>query len=196
MLSVGAYSLDAGQFPTAEGGLQAPAAIPVGTAGKARYNRHLDGTDHVSSIAPRSNAFSVRTVTYCVYQGIFHCHPFLVPRHPSHNSQRLAPGPKPNTMGVQIGVSFRSGRGAASFIDDRRGGCAQNRSLRTGHLETEARGGQGIELVRMKREQRPQDLCFTLRTFGLPVRKLPAGQLLYHSNTASMPIYTRACRGR
>ena len=40
----------------------------------------------------------------------------------------------------------------------------------------------GIEMVRTKREQRNQTLCFSSRPFvlcGLPVRKLPAGELLY-----------------
>jgi hypothetical protein len=41
---------------------------------------------------------------------------------------------------------------------------------------------EGIELVRIKREQRNQTLCFSSRPFvlcGLPVRKLPGGQLVY-----------------
>jgi hypothetical protein len=41
---------------------------------------------------------------------------------------------------------------------------------------------RGIEVVRIKREQRTQDLCFSSRPFvlcGLPVRRLPKGQLLY-----------------
>ena len=41
---------------------------------------------------------------------------------------------------------------------------------------------EGIELVRMNREQGIQTLCFSSRPFvlcGLPVRKLPPGQLLY-----------------
>jgi hypothetical protein len=41
---------------------------------------------------------------------------------------------------------------------------------------------EGIELVRMNREQGNQSLCFSSRPFvlcGLPVRKLPPGQLLY-----------------
>ena len=41
---------------------------------------------------------------------------------------------------------------------------------------------QGIELVRAKREQRNQDLCFSSRPFvlcGLPARRLPKEQLLY-----------------
>src|SRR5215467_4091151 len=40
----------------------------------------------------------------------------------------------------------------------------------------------GIELVRIKREQANQTLCFSSRPFvlcGLPVRQLPNGQLLY-----------------
>jgi hypothetical protein len=40
----------------------------------------------------------------------------------------------------------------------------------------------GIELVRVKREQANQTLCFSSRPFvlcGLPVRQLPKGQLLY-----------------
>jgi hypothetical protein len=40
----------------------------------------------------------------------------------------------------------------------------------------------GIELVRSKREQANQTLCFSSRPFvlcGLPVRRLPEGQLLY-----------------
>jgi hypothetical protein len=41
---------------------------------------------------------------------------------------------------------------------------------------------EGIELVRAKREQRNQDLCFSSRPFvlcGLPARRLPNEQLLY-----------------
>ncbi len=41
---------------------------------------------------------------------------------------------------------------------------------------------RGIELVRIKREQRNQDLCFSSRPLvlcGLPVRRLPKEQLLY-----------------
>ena len=41
---------------------------------------------------------------------------------------------------------------------------------------------EGIELIRLKREQRNQNLCFSSRPFvlcGLPVRRLPADQLLY-----------------
>ncbi|MGH9633018.1 MAG: replication protein RepA [Bryobacteraceae bacterium] len=41
---------------------------------------------------------------------------------------------------------------------------------------------RGIELVRIKRDQRMQDLCFSSRPFvlcGLPVRRLPKDQLLY-----------------
>jgi hypothetical protein len=40
----------------------------------------------------------------------------------------------------------------------------------------------GIELVRIKREQANQTLCFSSRPFvlcGLPVRRPPEGQLLY-----------------
>lgn len=48
--------------------------------------------------------------------------------------------------------------------------------------ERQLRKAEAIELVRFKREQRSQTLCFNSRPFvlcGLPVRKLPAGQLLY-----------------
>jgi hypothetical protein len=41
---------------------------------------------------------------------------------------------------------------------------------------------RGIELVRIRREQQNQDLCFNSRPFvlcGLPVRRLPEDQLLY-----------------
>ena len=41
---------------------------------------------------------------------------------------------------------------------------------------------EGIELIRLKRDQGDQNLCFTSRPFvlcGLPVRRLPADQLLY-----------------
>jgi hypothetical protein len=41
---------------------------------------------------------------------------------------------------------------------------------------------EGIELIRLKRDQRDQNLCFTSRPFvlcGLPVRRLPTDQLLY-----------------
>jgi len=40
----------------------------------------------------------------------------------------------------------------------------------------------GIELIRLKRDQGQQNLCFSSRPFvlcGLPVRRLPANQLLY-----------------
>jgi hypothetical protein len=40
----------------------------------------------------------------------------------------------------------------------------------------------GIELVRLNRDERTQTLCFSSRPFvlcGIPVRKLPAGELLY-----------------
>jgi hypothetical protein len=40
----------------------------------------------------------------------------------------------------------------------------------------------GIELVRLKREQGDQNLCFSSRPFvlcGLPIRRLPVDQLLY-----------------
>ena len=41
---------------------------------------------------------------------------------------------------------------------------------------------EGIELIRLKREQGNQNLCFSSWPFvlcGLPVRRLPADQLLY-----------------
>src|SRR3990170_1265437 len=41
---------------------------------------------------------------------------------------------------------------------------------------------RGIELVRIRREQQNQELCFSSRPFvlcGLPVRRLPKDQLLY-----------------
>jgi hypothetical protein len=41
---------------------------------------------------------------------------------------------------------------------------------------------RGIEVVRIKREQRAQELCFSSRPFvlcGLPVRRLPKEQLVY-----------------
>jgi hypothetical protein len=41
---------------------------------------------------------------------------------------------------------------------------------------------EGIELIRLKREGRTQNLCFSSRPFvlcGLAVRRLPADQLLY-----------------
>jgi hypothetical protein len=41
---------------------------------------------------------------------------------------------------------------------------------------------EGIELIRLKRDQSDQNLCFTSRPFvlcGLPVRRLPPDQLLY-----------------
>src|SRR5262245_26445711 len=47
---------------------------------------------------------------------------------------------------------------------------------------------EGIELVRLNREQRNQNLCFSSRPFvlcGLPVRRLPADQLLTNAGTAS-----------
>jgi hypothetical protein len=49
----------------------------------------------------------------------------------------------------------------------------------------------GIELVRLKRDQRAQDLCFNSRPFvlcGLPVRRLPEGQLLYERRNGSFVL--------
>jgi hypothetical protein len=48
-----------------------------------------------------------------------------------------------------------------------------------------------IELVRLKREQGPQSLCFSSRPFvlcGLPVRPLPAGQLIYERKNGSFTL--------
>jgi plasmid replication initiation protein len=50
---------------------------------------------------------------------------------------------------------------------------------------------RGIELVRIKRDQRAQDLCFNSRPFvlcGLPVRRLPEGQLLYERRNGSFVL--------
>src|SRR5947209_7951276 len=46
----------------------------------------------------------------------------------------------------------------------------------------QARRMDGVELVRLNRDEGKQTLCFSARPFvlcGLPVRKPPAGQLLY-----------------
>ena len=49
----------------------------------------------------------------------------------------------------------------------------------------------GIELVRTKREQRAQDLCFASRPFvlcGLPVRRLSQGQLMYERRNGNFVL--------
>src|SRR5437867_9760662 len=49
-----------------------------------------------------------------------------------------------------------------------------------------------IELVRLKREGGPQSLCFSSRPFvlcGLPVRPLPAGQLIYERKNGSFVLH-------
>ena len=49
----------------------------------------------------------------------------------------------------------------------------------------------GIELVRFKREHREQNLCFSSRPFvlcGLPIRPLPAGQLIYERKNGSFVL--------
>ena len=49
----------------------------------------------------------------------------------------------------------------------------------------------GIELVRFKREQGEQNLCFSSRPFvlcGLPIRPLPAGQLIYERKNGSFVL--------
>jgi len=48
---------------------------------------------------------------------------------------------------------------------------------------------EGIELVRLKRDQCDQNLCFTSRPFvlcGLPVRRLPPDQLLYERRNGQL----------
>jgi hypothetical protein len=48
-----------------------------------------------------------------------------------------------------------------------------------------------IELVRQKREEGLQSLCFSSRPFvlcGLPVRPLPAGQLIYERKNGSFVL--------
>ncbi len=50
---------------------------------------------------------------------------------------------------------------------------------------------EGIELVRIKREQRDQTLCFSSRPFvlcGLPVRKPRGGELLYERRNAHFTL--------
>jgi hypothetical protein len=50
---------------------------------------------------------------------------------------------------------------------------------------------QGIELVRIKREQGAQNLCFSSRPFvlcGLPVRRLPKDQLLYERRNGNFVL--------
>jgi hypothetical protein len=50
---------------------------------------------------------------------------------------------------------------------------------------------RGIELVRLKGDQSAQDLCFNSRPFvlcGLPVRRLPEGQLLYERRNGSFVL--------
>jgi len=49
----------------------------------------------------------------------------------------------------------------------------------------------GIDLVRFKREHREQNLCFSSRPFvlcGLPIRPLPAGQLIYERKNGSFVL--------
>jgi hypothetical protein len=49
----------------------------------------------------------------------------------------------------------------------------------------------GIQLVRFKREQGEQNLCFSSRPFvlcGLPIRPLPAGQLIYERKNGSFVL--------
>src|SRR5690349_18662569 len=53
------------------------------------------------------------------------------------------------------------------------------------------RRADGIALVRLKREQGIQDLCFSSRPFvlcGLPVRPLPRGQLLYERRNGNFVL--------
>ena len=50
---------------------------------------------------------------------------------------------------------------------------------------------EGIELVRIKREHRDQSLCFSSRPFvlcGLPVRRPPAGELLYERRNGQFTL--------
>ena len=50
---------------------------------------------------------------------------------------------------------------------------------------------EGIELIRLKRDQGDQNLCFTSRPFvlcGLPVRRLPADQLLYERRNGQFAL--------
>jgi len=50
---------------------------------------------------------------------------------------------------------------------------------------------RGIELVRLKRDQKAQDLCFNSRPFvlcGLPVHRLPEGQLFYERRNGSFVL--------
>ena len=53
---------------------------------------------------------------------------------------------------------------------------------------------RGTEVVRIKREQRNQDLCFSSRPFvlcGLPVRRLPRDQLLYERRNGRFVVTPR-----
>jgi hypothetical protein len=76
------------------------------------------------------------------------------------------------------GSPDRLGRGSQERVgpllrDNHRDLIISNRTLEK---------ARGIELVRIKPEQANQDLCFCSRPFvlcGLPVRRLPPGQLLY-----------------
>src|SRR4051812_35935867 len=50
---------------------------------------------------------------------------------------------------------------------------------------------RGIEVVRIRREQQNQDLCFCSRPFvlcGLPVRRVPKGQLLYQRRNGQFTL--------
>jgi len=51
---------------------------------------------------------------------------------------------------------------------------------------------KGIEQIRLKREQADQNLCFSSRPFvlcGLPVRRLPADQLLYERRNGQFVLH-------
>jgi hypothetical protein len=53
------------------------------------------------------------------------------------------------------------------------------------------RKAKGVELVRLKRDLRNQNLCFTSRPFvlcGLPVRRLPADRLLYERRNGAFVL--------
>ena len=55
----------------------------------------------------------------------------------------------------------------------------------------------GIELIRIKREQAKQTLCFSSRPFvlcGLPVRRLPKGQLLYQRRNGMFVLQVTGLR--
>ena len=86
----------------------------------------------------------------------------------------------PNTMGVHVSSSSDHSRRRPSLQPVAKLLREQHPDLVISRQKLEQ--VRGIELVRIRREQQSQDLCFNSRPFvlcGLPVRRLPKDQLLY-----------------